>query len=411
MNNTNTETDIYIENIDEARDNSISAREMVCHFCNAEFDIEDVHPGEQVNCPQCQQVLIRIEENPVTTPIIYGLLALFAFLLSLTFPLLSVVIPMIEDTTSISILGIFEYLSSQGFVFLSFVFILFVLITPLIFITATLYVYSGLLLQRRWFKIKEVAYVLGRLRPWIMVDIFFISVIVALVKIRALASVHFGYTMVTLFGYSIFLVRIVLSISDYWLREKILNLEGKTTPFKKQSNMEIKQEARLKIHFSWALLMTAVIFYVPANVYPMMITDGIGFHYASTILEGITEIWNSGDYLISSVIFIASFLIPIAKIFILFIILLAISYKKVLSPKNLTRCYVAIERIGRWSMIDVFVIMLITSLFTSRVVSILPGLAIIYFCLVVVITMLATSIIDTRLLWMDDEYDNEYKME
>ncbi|MCV2508935.1 MAG: hypothetical protein N4Q32_00655 [Neisseriaceae bacterium] len=130
MNNTNTETDIYIENIDEARDNSISAREMVCHFCNAEFDIEDVHPGEQVNCPQCQQVLIRIEENPVTTPIIYGLLALFAFLLSLTFPLLSVVIPMIEDTTSISILGIFEYLSSQGFVFLSFVFILFVLLLP-----------------------------------------------------------------------------------------------------------------------------------------------------------------------------------------------------------------------------------------------------------------------------------------
>ncbi|QRN40769.1 MAG: hypothetical protein GKC53_01135 [Neisseriaceae bacterium] len=408
MDNTTINSDIYIENVN--RDNSISAREMICHFCNAEFDIEKVHPGEQVNCPQCQQTLIRIEKKPITTPIIYGLLSLLAFFFSLTFPLLNVVIPIVEDRTSISLLRIFEYLNSQGFIFLSFVFVLFVLIIPLIFIMATLYVYCGLFLQKRWVKIKEVAHILVKLKPWIMVDIFCISVIVALFKIKALADVYFDYTMITIFGYSIFLARTVLSISDYWLKEKILNLEGSTTQIKKQSAIEIKQEARLKVHLSWTLLITAVIFYIPANVYPMMITDGISFYYSSTILEGIIQIWDLGDYVISTVIFVASFLIPITKIFILFIILLAISYKRALSPGNLTKCYVVIEKIGRWSMIDVFVITLMTSLFTSPIICILPGLAIIYFCLVVIITMLATNIIDTRLLWVDSQ-NKQYEMD
>ena len=76
-------------------------------------------------------------------------------------------------------------------------------------------------------------------------------------------------------------------------------------------------------------------------------------------------------------------------------------------PKKLTWCYVAIERIGRWSMIDVFVIMLMVSLFHSKAVFISAGSAVFYFCLLVNLTMLAIAAIDTRLLWLDGNHKSE----
>lgn len=393
------------------RDYNIYPRHIICHLCNFEFQIGTVHPGEQVNCPQCRITVIRIEHNPIVTPLIYATLALFAFFVCLSFPLIEVVTPFIEDVTNISILDMFEYLSQSGFLFLAFIFILFVVINPLMFLIATLYIYSSLLLQKKFPGIKQVAYMMGQLRTWMMADIFFISILVSLIKIKALATIHFGYTMVILFGYVIFIARIVLSISDYWVKEQILNIEGNIINRGKKTIHEIKKQARVNIHLAWALLLTAVLLYLPVNMLPILITNSMGAHFESTLLRGVIQIWSSGDYLIALIIFIASFLIPIIKISVLFVLLLAISGKKIISSSRLTKYYVVVEKIGRWSMIDAFVVILMVSLFTHHSIFILPGSAIIYFCLLVNITMLATRIIDTRLLWPDHTNNSANMME
>jgi hypothetical protein len=389
------------------RDSTISSREIVCHFCNTDFVIDRVYPGEQIKCPRCQETLIRIERHPILVPLIYSFLALFSFILCLIFPLLTVTLPYVEQVTTLSIWQLFKYLQQLGNLFLAFIYLFLVIFLPLIFIFTHLYLYLGILFRKKWPLMQKAIAIIAYLRPWMMVDIFFISIIVALIKVNALADFGFGQAMVVLFAYSIFLARLVLASSIYWLKDQVAQIYQQKLLLNKYSDETIKNMAKPKVQLAWALLFTSLIFYVPANILPMMNTEGIGFQpYHSNILQGVISIWNSGDYLISSVIFIASFIIPIFKLFILFILLLSIHIhqQQPIPPKKLTWCYVAIERIGRWSMIDVFVIMLMVSLFHSKAVFISAGSAVFYFCLLVNLTMLATAAIDTRLLWLDGNH-------
>ena len=389
-------------------DSAISSREVVCHFCNADFAIDRVYPGEQIKCPNCREILIRIERYPILVPLIYSFLALFSFILCLIFPLLTVTLPYVEQVTTLSIWQLFKYLQLLDNLFLAFIYLFLVIFLPLIFIFTNLYLYLGILFRKKWPLMQKAIAMITYLRPWMMVDIFFISIIVALIKVNALADFCFGQAMVVLFAYSIFLARLVLASSIYWLKDQVAQLHQQKLLLNKYSDEMIKNMAKPKLQLAWALLLTSLIFYVPANILPMMNTEGIGFQpYHSNILQGIISIWNSGDYLVSSVIFIASFIIPIFKLFILFILLLSIHHQQLIPPKKLTWCYVAIERIGRWSMIDVFVIMLMVSLFHSKTVFISAGSAVFYFCLLVNLTMLAIAAIAVCLLWLDGNHKSE----
>lgn len=386
--------------VNSSSDYSIFEREIVCHFCNAVVYMPTLYPGEQIQCPRCDETLVRIEKYPVAIPIIYSGLAIFVFLLSLLYPLLTVTTPYIHVTRTVGLWVIFNYLAGHS-PFLAFIYLFSVFVTPFIFTVATLYVFSAIHFKKHWWRVEEISEILVYLRPWVMVDIFLVGCAIALVKIGSLSTFEVGYTFITIFAYSIFLARIVLSISEYWIKEKLLNIKGETIRPIRHSLRTLRNRGWLKVNLSWALLFAAIIFYLPANLMPMMSTFGLGLHYETTLLEGIVQIWKKGDYFISSIIFVASFLIPIFKIFSLLILLLAVSYKHLLKAKTLTWIFVSIERMGRWSMIDVFVIMLMVSLFTSRVIYVRAGPASIYFCLVVIITMVATSLIDTRLFWDD----------
>ena len=300
-------------------DYCIPERKVVCHFCNATLHMPTLYPGEQIKCPRCGETLVRIEKHPVAIPVIYSGLAIFAFLLSLLYPLLTVTTPYIHVTRMVGVWSIFGYLMEHS-PFLAFIYLFLVLVTPLVFIAATLYVFSAIYFRMYWWRVEEISEVLAHLRPWVMVDIFLVGCAVSLVKIRSLATFEVGYTFITVFAYSIFLARIVLSISEYWIKEKLFNIRGETIRPIRHSLKTLRKKAWLKINLSWALLFAAVIFYLPANLMPMMGTHGLGFYYETTLLQGIVQIWKSGDYFVSSIIFIASFLIPIIKIFSLSLI-------------------------------------------------------------------------------------------
>tara|TARA_B110000977_G_C11039191_1_gene478224 strand:- start:402 stop:1022 length:621 start_codon:yes stop_codon:yes gene_type:complete len=151
-----------------------------------------------------------------------------------------------------------------------------------------------------------------------------------------------------------------------------------------------------------ALLFTGIIFYIPANTLPMLSTRLLGSDSNSTIIGGAIELWGYGSYPIAAIIFIASVLIPLAKFCSM--LWLCFSVKQNQQALMRTKMYRVNEFIGRWSMIDVFVVaILVAMLQMGNLITIIPGPAAIAFCCSVILTMLAAQNFDPRLIWDDYE--------
>lgn len=149
-----------------------------------------------------------------------------------------------------------------------------------------------------------------------------------------------------------------------------------------------------------ALLITAFLLYIPANILPIMTTTLLGSGSSDTILSGIAVFWSHGDYPIALIIFIASIVIPLAKLFSLSWLCFTVLSKRQLRPLQRTRLFRMTEFIGRWSMVDVFVVAILVALVQlGNVMTIQPGPAAVAFATVVIVTMLAAMSFDPRLIW------------
>jgi paraquat-inducible protein A len=149
-----------------------------------------------------------------------------------------------------------------------------------------------------------------------------------------------------------------------------------------------------------ALLITAAILYIPANVLPIMTTDQLGQSVDSTILGGVVVLVEHGSYPVAAVIFIASVLVPIGKMLTLAWLCLSIARRHESSHRQRTFLYRVTEFIGRWSMVDVFVVTILVALIHfGGIMQIRAGPAAVAFAGVVVMTMLAAESFDPRLMW------------
>jgi paraquat-inducible protein A len=150
---------------------------------------------------------------------------------------------------------------------------------------------------------------------------------------------------------------------------------------------------------SWAFLITAMIAYIPANLYPMLVTSAFGTREESTILGGVVLLWELESYPVAAIIFFASIIIPIMKFLILLYLLISVKYplgkdKKVSKHK----LYYVTEVIGPWSMIDVFVVAILAALIHLSSVEILAGTAATAFAISVFFTLLAAHAFDETLI-------------
>jgi paraquat-inducible protein A len=151
---------------------------------------------------------------------------------------------------------------------------------------------------------------------------------------------------------------------------------------------------------TWAFLIAAYILYVPANTLPMMRTGSLFGAQADTIMSGVVYLWHSGSWHIALVVFIASVVVPLAKMFSLTYLLISVQLGWTNRPMERTRLYRILEFVGPWSMLDVFVVMILVALVQLKeLATIQPGLAVAAFGAVVVLTMLAAMAFDPRLLW------------
>ncbi|MEM7221077.1 MAG: paraquat-inducible protein A [Pseudomonadota bacterium] len=149
-----------------------------------------------------------------------------------------------------------------------------------------------------------------------------------------------------------------------------------------------------------ALLVTSVVLFVPAYSLPIMRTVQFGSSNDSTILGGVLLLMHHGSYPTALVIFVASVMVPIAKIIALTWLVWGVARGSAWGPRRRQRLYGVVEFVGRWSMVDVFVVALLVALVQiTGVLTIQPGSAALSFCGMVVATMLAADAFDTRLIW------------
>jgi len=150
---------------------------------------------------------------------------------------------------------------------------------------------------------------------------------------------------------------------------------------------------------SWAFLITAMIAYIPANLYPMLITKQFGSTSGSTILGGVMLLWEHGSYPIAVIIFFASIVIPILKFIILLYLLISVKYPLGKDKRvNKHKLYYLTEIVGPWSMIDVFVVAILAALIHLANIEIIAGTAATAFALSVFFTLLAAHTFDIRLI-------------
>ena len=154
------------------------------------------------------------------------------------------------------------------------------------------------------------------------------------------------------------------------------------------------------IQYTLAWTLAALAMFIPANIYPMMIFYKFGIVEHSTILEGIASFIESGTYPLAIIIFVASFIVPLGKILVLFILMTKTLFHDRRRPFLQTNLYRLIDSLGAWSMLDVFVVVVMAGVVNMGfITSIEAGLGITYFTLMVVCTMIATVSFDPRLLW------------
>jgi paraquat-inducible protein A len=156
-----------------------------------------------------------------------------------------------------------------------------------------------------------------------------------------------------------------------------------------------------------ALLVTACLLYIPANLYPIMYTDQLGSTEASTIMGGVILLIELGSVPVAVVIFIFSVVVPSGKLMTLFYLVWTVERHSPLNARQRSVMYRITEFIGKWSMVDVFVVSILVALVhLGGLLVIRPGIAAVSFAGVVIITMIAAESFDSRLIWDNIEENN-----
>jgi paraquat-inducible protein A len=154
------------------------------------------------------------------------------------------------------------------------------------------------------------------------------------------------------------------------------------------------------IQYTWALIIAAAICYIPANALPVLSTTTLGSSESDTIMGGVIFLYATGSWPLALIVLVASVMIPLGKLFALAYLLISVQRGSIRNMHDRTRIYYLIEFVGRWSMLDVFVDAFIVALVQLKpLMSVEPGLGVVFFMMVVILTMLAAQTFDPRLIW------------
>lgn len=415
-----------------------------CPDCDMLVLLPAVPDGHYLACSRCGATISKACTNSINRVLILSLTGLLLYLPALFLPLMT-----------LSSLGIYQNgnvidtcinFYRNGYFLVAAIVLFTAIIFPFLKLFLPFSVSLCLKLNKRPVRLKPSFKILKHLEEWGMVEVYLLGILVTLIKTRDLASISYDT------GFFCFIALVLLSIAtkiclddkQFWqaLEPEISELQMKKfEPIKKQlqehqgqrltavqmglmqchdcglllqkssgspasptdcprCHAVVHQRSVGSIGKTWALVLTSLILFFPANILPIMRVDFLGVPDRSTILDGIKYFFKEGSYGIGLIILSASILIPLFKIIGMLIILQTIRSGRNRFLKQKAAMFRFIEFIGRWSMLDIFVVSLLTVLVNfGFLTSIHTAPAATFFCLVVVSTMIAALVFDPRIMW------------
>lgn len=395
-----------------------------CPDCGLFQHLPKLRPGLIADCPRCGAVLRHRRRNSFTVTWALMLTGLALFSVLLYAPLLGISVAGRQQGTTLPTLPIaFERF---GMWELSVLVLLFTLIAPMMKLVLTSAVLIGIRSKQNPpimspATLAGMARVRAWLTPWAMTEVFLLGLFVAYTRLTAYATVTIGPALYAMGG-----LMLVMVAADAWLDEHAMweAISRKRQPHPPgrgsaigcdtcglvtnampgdpcpccDSNLRVRKPESLAR--CWALVAAAGALYIPANLMPVMTIVRLGRSQTSTILEGVQELIAYKMWPLALIVFVASVAVPVAKLFLLVLMLVKTQRGAGGNLRQRTQLYRIVDIIGRWSMIDVFMISILTALVRMGfLASVIPEAGAVCFAGVVILTMVAAASFDPRLMW------------
>jgi paraquat-inducible protein A len=362
-----------------------------CHECGLPHSLPRLRPGGAAFCKRCGALLRRHRGDPWRTTLPLALAAL---------PLLPVIVwlPFVslnlsgQQTQTWLFTGPVA-LQRDGLWELAALVLATSFLVPLIKLACLCATLIGLCLKRPPRALPALFRCVGHLGRWAMVEVYLLGLIVAYTKLVAMARVEIGLAAYALVALMVLMAATDASLDEdaVWQEMQRRGLGGPPTHGPPRAD---------SLQRSWALVIAAAVLYVPANLYPVMIVTSLGVEMPSTILGGVRELATADTWPLAVLVFFASITVPCMKLVGMVVMLIATGRGSAMRLRDRARLFRIIEFVGRWSMIDVFMLSILVSLVhMGALVTIAPGVGAVAFAAVVVLTMLATLSFDPRLMW------------
>jgi len=396
---------------------------MLCPQCDLMNKLPDIPVGSRASCPRCQTSLTANWHEPRRRPTGYALAALFMLLLANLFPFITMKVAGLSS--QISLAEIPQVMVSEDYSSLATLFLLFVQAIPAFCMITILLLVNPVPLPNS--QKLGLARILFQLRNWGMAEIFMAGVLVSFVKLMAYGDIGLETSFWPWCLFCLLQLRAFQCIDRRQLWQSIAPLPALPHPPKVgvtglQQGLRscpcctailpadqrhctrcgVVASVRRKHSLQWtlALLLTSVILYIPANLMPIMVTETLGSAYPSNIMAGVILLWSDGSYPVALVIFIASIMVPTLKMLAIGWLCWDAGGRGRHDSHKMHLIYEVVEFVGRWSMIDVFVIAVLSALVRmGQLMSVYPAWGAVLFALVVILTMIAAMTFDPRLTW------------
>ncbi len=406
---------------------------IACHDCEMIQSIPYTPERGSVRCVRCGALLYRHKADCVDATLALTLAGIVLFVLINIFPFISFRMGgQMEETTLIT--GILVFID-QGWWILGLLVLMSTIVAPTIQLLGLLYILLPLRFGRIVPGLPRVMRTLIAFGPWSMIEIFMLGILITVVKLTKDGELTFGISLYAFMAFTFVMAAILHRFDPHqiWAKWDLARKISDTCTFNTGrvlscrtchllcGGLEISNQLkcprcgtplfrrkRKSISRTWALVIAAGIFYIPANFFPMTNIISFGDEKTDTIMSGVIYFVESGLWPLALIVFTASIMVPLIKLAILMVLLITVQRKSTWRQKDRTRLYRIIEAIGRWSMVDVFAITVAIALVNlGSIATIRVESAAIYFAAVVVITMFAALTFDPRLIWDTETVSHE----